>query len=307
MLGCAVRRPLLALVLGVVACEAPPIRLAPSDAGVDAPKVCAKVIGPDGATCTGPDEDGDCIPDACDDCPNVPQRLPSGRAAGIGAVGASCVPPSSPFDVLTRRVRFDPFATSGPWSSYHATEGARWSSVDGVASLGQPLTAAAYALLSAGSELDDVSVLARVRMVDGESAGLAVRAKGSFGSFDGYLCVVRDGSLLLARAQSCSVSSCNVILALTDGSGVTAGRAMPFTNTNEWFYLRVSIVDRTIECQAYSSPDAPDAIALRNLPPNENTVRAVVEDGPAALTKGGVGFLTTRTRLEVSSVDVLSR
>lgn len=301
------RRLLFALVLGVSACEAPPIRLADAgtDGGVDAPKTCPTVYGPDGAPCTGPDEDGDCIPDTCDDCPNVPQPLPPGRAGGIATVGRACVHPSPPFDQLAKRLRFDACTTPGPWSPTALNEADRWSVREGVAGLGQAGGAPTWALLSSAANLEDVSVLARIRLVEGETAGILLRVD-TLSSLRGYFCLVDAGKLRIVESQACTVSGCNLLLPLDDG-GVPSMRPIPIPDTSQWFYLRATVVGRTLECQAYPASDDPGGIRLREAPPNGNTVRAVVPESQALLARGNIGFFARFTRLEVSSVDVLGR
>lgn len=301
------RRPLLTLVLCVVACEAPPIGLAPTDAAIDTldARVCAKVIGPDGMTCTGPDEDGDCIPDSCDDCPNVPQRVPSGRAAGIAVVGSDCQHPSTPFDQIGKRLRFEPCSSTGPWSSSALVEGDRWSVAGGVAGLGQGGGDPTWTLLSSSSRLVDVSVLARMRVIDGDTAGILFRADATF-NLKAYFCVIDSGRLMLAQPMACALGGCTALLPLADGDGTPSVRPI-VANTSSWFYLRGAIVGRTLECQAYPAPDNPGDGKLRDLPPNAYTVRAVVPDTATLLESGAVGFFANRTRVEISSVDVLTR
>lgn len=79
---------------------------------------------PDGRVCTGHDEDGDGVPDDCDNCPNVANPDQAG-----GAIGTACAP-SSAFITDASRLLFDPFR-SFAWSTFGAGAGAFGAGTDG--------------------------------------------------------------------------------------------------------------------------------------------------------------------------------
>jgi len=67
---------------------------------------------PDGRVCQGHDEDGDGVPDSCDNCPNVANTAQAG-----GAIGTACAP-SSAFASSATRILFDPLKTLGAWHPF---------------------------------------------------------------------------------------------------------------------------------------------------------------------------------------------
>jgi len=82
------------------------------DTGVDLGVDTKPYVLPDGRTCLGHDDDGDGVPDECDNCPNVANADQTG-----GAVGDSCK--ASPSFISTPiRLLFDPYTSLGSWKNY---------------------------------------------------------------------------------------------------------------------------------------------------------------------------------------------
>ena len=104
-------------MLVAAGCQAPTIHAADAgdaaDAAGDAP-VCAPIRGPMGVCSEPADEDGDCIPDSCDGCPNVFEKPPA-TAPGPAMAAEACTSVHAPFDTLTKRVLFEPFANVARW------------------------------------------------------------------------------------------------------------------------------------------------------------------------------------------------
>jgi hypothetical protein len=113
-----------ALLVSCVGCHAPTVQIDPADATGDAPVAdasdggapeadvahCDPVFRADGSVCIGHDEDHDCVPDDCDDCPSIadPDQTPV-------AVGNACLHHEAPFDRASTRFVFDPFQKVPNW------------------------------------------------------------------------------------------------------------------------------------------------------------------------------------------------
>jgi hypothetical protein len=151
-----------------------------TDAVVDTlPNADATYALADGGTCSGHDEDGDGVPDLCDNCPNVANAGQEG-----GAVGTACTPPS---DLLTNPVPgfFSPFVSYGTpsWQPF-ASGSAPWA----LAPAGDALLGGTtgdgdlrFVLSPFARSSNAVSIITVLHLVDdvaaaGSAAGLLVRA-----------------------------------------------------------------------------------------------------------------------------------
>jgi hypothetical protein len=109
----------------LASCHAPAVAVDPPDARddgsadgaetatdtfVDA-RVCP-TFRKDGDPCTGHDEDGDCIPDECDDCPGLANE---DQIVGARAVGKECLHLEAPFAEATERFTFEDFTSMPTW------------------------------------------------------------------------------------------------------------------------------------------------------------------------------------------------
>ncbi len=192
-----------------------------TDAVVDTlPNADATYALADGGTCSGHDEDGDGVPDLCDNCPNVANAGQEG-----GAVGTACTPPS---DLLTNPVPgfFSPFVSYGTpsWQPF-ASGSAPWA----LAPAGDALLGGTtgdgdlrFVLSPFARSSNAVSIITVLHLVDdvaaaGSAAGLLVRATApasDAGTTDARVflfCGVNTNCCAVAGAtppEGCSGGSC---------------------------------------------------------------------------------------------------
>jgi hypothetical protein len=301
-----VRVAWIVLLLG---CEAPHISVAAApdsatDSSVDAPKTCKEILGPDSKVCTGPDEDDDCIRDACDDCPNVPQEVPVVRAPGQAAVGKSCMM-FAPFDTVTRRLFFDPFTDVAAWTEITPPLGPDEALhiVDGAAQFG--FAGDRVAWVDATNTAADV-----IATTVFEAAGrMGVVLRYSPVERTGYTCTVIGALLEIATIQCTSgdFGDCRFKLMTTPG-GVTLSKSVPTWERR--MLLRAAIIatptGAKLACQAFPAPKTVDDIkaTLRNVDEVDKWTLTADLVNPAA--SGAVGMFSRGGQARISSFDVLS-
>lgn len=304
----------LCLVVFGAACQAPSIGLAPGDASVsdgeaavDA-RTCAKVRAPDGGVCGSPfDEDGDCTPDECDDCPNVPQEpIPSSR--GIGTAGRACthVPP---FDTITRRVAFQGFAHDLlPWLDPDDAFGdERLAFHDGYATVGRKGGSERAILLDLGLGTRDVVVSATLRLPSGGTTGLLLRASVAK-PHQSYVCLVQN-AVFGVWAMTCDAGACNGRF-LPSEAGVASKSVPGDVEVDRGFYLRgavqtLSSTRARLGCQIFPRPETSDDVArtLASLLTSEHTV---VVETDVMIASGESGLATGGSAVVIDSYDVLA-
>jgi hypothetical protein len=307
-----VRIATLAVLL--VACDAPSIHVAAADTAVDthdtAPQ-CPTFKRNDLSACAGDDDDRDCVPNECDDCPNIPQPPPTGRLNDPTTAGLSCIHPS--FPALTKRFFFDPMTGIGAWrmlmgpNSLKANKGV--IEFDG----------ATIASMDPSPGTRDVVATTVMRFTGGiRIGGLALRFSGDEIALTTYACVVdNEGTTLTAvyTQKACTPSSCLWVPFLDSKGAAARTNAPPAAIEGTWFVLRAAIGTRdgkrVVECQAYPYSDDPVQMqSLRLATPNANTVTGVIADPVPDFPDGTIGLIAgravTRSTIELASLDVLT-
>lgn len=291
-----------------VSCTAPPISVGPAgDAGadaraIDAGPVCTEKPRFDGGVCDGVDEDSDCIPDSCDDCPNVPQEF-SRVGESPSVAGSVCTHPDAKFAACTRRLLFEPFADVSAWTETLPRLPPEWAlrANDGVALFGGRYARVAYApsVTSAGC-----AVATAVFDVPegGADTGIVLRFDPS--TQTGYGCRLMGNSLSLTRVRVGMDGSPDEA-PLVDDKGVTPELVFDLPLWSGRILLRGAVADDgsgvVLECQAFKAPNAKEvAGSLRSL--ESPMVRAKIAS--PIIPSGVVGIYATR-QVMVESIDVL--
>jgi hypothetical protein len=166
----------------LTSCEAPAIEVVAIDTGVDArvdaatdTRACDPVKAPDGGVCDPRlDEDLDCTPDACDNCPNVPQAKIA-VAKGPDIAGPECTGVGA-FESIQRRLIFDGFATRlAAWRDDPSALGeSKLTVANGFARFGRAGDGAR--LIKLDARAGDRNVVVTTRMRFPETAGYAAIA-----------------------------------------------------------------------------------------------------------------------------------
>ena len=284
---------------------------------------------PDGRTCVGHDEDGDGIPDQCDNCPNV-----SNAAQGTGDIGAACAPSAS-FITSPTRILFDPFHTFGAWKAFPAATGYD-AGVSGVVDdagffsedkdndsfLGGTLTdtepTGTPAVLhfatgstgAAGSSATVTTVLT-IQQENAGNAGVLLRITGDPERF--YVCAVStDGSFAAAHVldTGCNGGPCAPVAFVYPDAGSTQA-ALPKSvphGLGDLIGIRASVTtggggttSGTLECRVF---DPTNPATLQSSDPSF----AIKVDVTTSrwLPTGEVGLYAQRAKAQFFSVDVLA-
>jgi hypothetical protein len=275
-------------------------------------KVCREIVAPEGGVCDPTfDEDGDCIPDECDDCPNVAQPLIV-RSTGTAKAGAACIHPWAPFDRATQRLVFQSFSrANGIWiddANSFGDEKLRFEK--GFARIGRIGGSERKAFLRAGAEARDIVVTATLRFVEGAGiAGIAVRMAPTVPR-TAYICGFGNNGTFGLRALACDVNGvCSNVAVVDPMTGAAAQKPIPMTIDFDLpMLVRASAKTNgdtvTLGCQLFPVPTASEvAGSLLSFGSTENTV--IVKDYTPAYASGEPGIYTFSTPLEVYSFDVL--
>ncbi|GAC1362621.1 MAG: hypothetical protein NVSMB47_14660 [Polyangiales bacterium] len=270
---------------------------------------------PDGRVCTGHDEDGDGIPDQCDNCPNV-----ANPAQGPKDVGDLCAASPGFITPPSTRLIFDPLMTLSNWSSFGtpATGGGGVFAVDkdGDSLLGGTTVDFDFRFIvgktGAGLSATVATTLLAVREDDSGSAGILLRVSSDPKHF--IVCAVSTGANGFAAAHApdagCTGGPCNPIafpLTLADGGVAAAQLPIPTDlphKLGDVIGLRASIVKNdtagAFECRVF---DPKNPGTLQSADPKY----AVRVDVPSSrwLAGGEVGLYSQKAKTQFLSIDVL--
>jgi hypothetical protein len=278
---------------------------------------------PDTPVCSGHDEDGDGIPDACDACPNVPSAL------SAKAVGDECNSPM--LGGQTTRLAWDPFLTFSPperWTTFGSVNGAFTLGPDGDSILGGSTSDNDLRFLSgptaAGPGAAGVAVTAVLTVADEAtqlpSAGVIARVDGAAGK-QFFLCGVgaRLGYLYILRTatgSACDGGACSPNAFAYDGgtantSQVAFPKDVPHA-VGSRIGVRITVTagkavgdggasTGEVECRVFD-PSAP-ATLLATDP--RYAMRLTVAPVTRWIAAGDVGVYAQGARVRVDSVDVL--
>jgi hypothetical protein len=286
---------------------------------------------PDGRTCVGHDEDGDGIPDQCDNCPNV-----SNVVQGTGDIGSACAPSAS-FITSPTRLLFDPFHTFTAWKAFPSTTGYD-AGVAGVSDdtgffgedkdndsfLGGTLTDTepggnppvfhfAVGTTGAGGSSATVTTILTIQQeaTGGGSSGVVLRVTGDPERF--YVCAVSSGGSFAAAHvldTGCTGGPCAPVAFVYPDSGSTQS-AMPKTvphGLGDAIGVRASVTTGgggttmgTFECRVF---DPTNPSTLQSSDPSF----AIKVDVTTSrwLPTGEVGLYAQRSKAQFFSVDVLA-
>ncbi len=289
---------------------------------------------PDGRVCTGHDEDGDGVPDECDNCPNVANPTQAGSA-----VGAACAP-STAFIPSPQRLLFDPFKSISAWRSYGTGGGVFQVAADDDSLSGGSLTdelkfiegttgsgssavvaTTTFSIAEEGTPRDggvDDTGASRDGGVDGGSAGLLLRINPSDTSPRGfYLCAVSlvSNSFQVARATGCNGGPCSpggfTLPAMGDAGPQPASLQIPNDiphSKGSIIGLRASVsasvgdggLEGDVECRIFD-PKRPATLTSTEA---RYSIKVRI---PAArwFSMGEVGAYAQRTKSIFHSIDVL--
>jgi hypothetical protein len=291
-------------LLLVVGCTAPRVVVLPEDAASDGSSVDAavcrsKVKAPEGGTCAGDDEDHDCTPDPCDDCPNVPQE-PKAASEGDAIAGEACVHPR--FGTVTRRSFFDPFATVDAWVSPPSNE--TLHAKNGSLFLGELGSRLAYAAATAS---DGAVVATAVFVVPDGGAAMGIALRYSPETREGWVCQLEGNTVRLATLR-CSVDSTCATEELRDAMGNPVEKFLSLPLWSGRILLRAAVATSgsgaVLECQAFHAPTITEVNGTLQSTSTSTTVRFEVASPIHA--SGVVGLYASQRQIEVESIDVLA-
>jgi hypothetical protein len=282
------------------------------DSGVDT----GPFVLPDGRTCTGHDEDGDGVPDDCDNCPNV-----ANATQGTGSVGDACKPPVA-FIPTATRLYFDPFkklatdykqfpsADAGPLTFSLGTDG---DSILGGLTTDPDPPALRFVVGATGADGSAVVVttVMTMQLSDRGNAGILLRVNGSPAKF--FICALSvDDGFAAAHApdSGCSGGACGAVafpLPTADGGAVAAQVPIPSDIPHAigdaiGFRASVTKSDTTgeFECRVFN-PKLPSTLQ------SSDPKYAVKVTVPSSrwLTAGEVGLYSQKAKTQFHSLEVL--
>lgn len=274
---------------------------------------------PDGRVCSGHDEDGDGIPDECDNCPNVAN--PGQEVGSATAVGARCAPPVA-FIAAPSRLLFDPFTSLDNWKLFGAGTGVFSLGPEGDSLVGGGLgKELPFVVGSVGAGASAVVATTTMTIADEAveapfgSAGLLLRVS-SDASKKFYLCAVsyRNG-FALARAPDggCTGDVCAPVTFTMpgDGGAVPAQNPIPADiphKLGDTIGIRMSVTASMgdggilgdVECRVFD-PKRPETLTSTD----SKYALKVTAGGLRWFPSGEVGLYAQRARAVFGSIDVL--
>lgn len=288
--------------------------------GTDVAVTDGVVTLPDGRVCTGHDEDGDGIPDECDNCPNVVN--PGQESTAGSAIGSACTAGSA-FIPSPTRLLFDPFRSMSSWKSFGSGGSAFAVGPDSDSVVAGSATTDDLPFLVAASGAGSSAVVATTTLTVTEEASTApVGSSGLLLRVNGdpdkrfYVCVVgfRAGfALAWTPTTGCNGGTCDVKTFATaaDGGSVAYQAAIPDDIPHamgDTIGLRGSVTSVTtdggvsteVECRIFD-PKRPNtlnssdpALALK-----------ISVTGARSFPTGEVGLYARRSRATFGSIDLL--
>ncbi len=283
--------------------------------------------------CSGHDEDGDGVPDECDDCPNVPDPAQAGPAGlpGSGRVGAACA--SAMLGADAKRLAWDPFlafATPSSWRTFGAGAGAFALAPEGDSILGGSTGDLDLRFVSgpvgASPGSAGVAVTAIVSVLaEGGSlphTGLIARVGGATGGHF-YMCGLGVGVgffylLSTSPGTSCDGGTCSPVAFNYDpGAAHTSQQPFPsdvspalgrpigvrITVTTAGGGADAGATTGDVACQLFD-PAAP-ATLLAAEP--AHLMRLTIPTTSRWFGEGEVGVYAQGTKVRVHSLDVLTK
>ncbi|MBK7400710.1 MAG: thrombospondin type 3 repeat-containing protein [Myxococcales bacterium] len=282
---------------------------------------------PDGRTCTGHEEDGDGVPDSCDNCPNVKNPGQEG-----GAIGTACLP-AEPFISASaaNRLLFDPFRSLSSWKAVGAGAGQFVEGLDGDSFLGGTTADGdlRFVFNKIGAATGAVVLTTEIANLEdaGGSAGVLLRVTSDFRF---YICalslvngfaVARTPDIVAPATTACSGGPCAPVAFAIPGVGDAGPKAAQAAipkdvlpvKVGDTVGLRASITTATpaggdaagtvyeLECRVFN-PRVPSTLLTKD-PAYALKVTIPVSK---LYANGEVGLYAQKSRASFTSVDVLS-
>lgn len=282
---------------------------------------------PDGRVCSGHDEDGDGVPDNCDNCPNVKNPDQAG-----GAIGTACLP-ASPFIAPSSasRLLFDPFRSLSSWKPAGTGAGVFVEGLDGDSFLGGTTADGdlRFVFDKIGAGTSAVVLTTEISLLEDGGTGSAGTLLRVTSDFRFYLCalslkngfaVARTPDIVAPATTACTGGPCAPVAFAVPGgdSGPVAAQApIPAAivpkAAGETIGLRASItsgaattgdaasVTHELECRVFNPRD-PSTLLTKD---PAYALRVVIPVSKL-YANGEIGLYTQRARASFASVDVLT-
>lgn len=278
----------------------------------------------DGRVCSGPDEDGDGVPDECDNCPNIPNQGLAGKD-----VGDACNSPILNLSGLTTRLAWDPFSTftaGTTWNYFGPVDGAFTLGADKSSILGGSAVDTSLRFISgpigasAGSSGVAVTAVMSIQAEGGSlpNAGVIARVEGATGK-QFFLCGVGAGVgyfylLRTATGTTCDGGACNVNAFTYDG-GTANTSQLPFPadvphGLNDKIGVRITVTagggdggttPGDVECRVFN-PNAPSALLAGD---PKYAMKLAVAPSSRWIASGDVGAYASGSKVQLHSMDIL--
>jgi hypothetical protein len=282
----------------------------------------------DGRVCSGHDEDGDGIPDECDNCPNIPNVGLAGHE-----IGDACN--SSLLGGLTTRLAWDPFVSFAPgtaWNYFGASDGAFALGPDKDSIIGGSTA------LNPDGGLTDLRFISGPVGASAGSAGVAVTAvisvqaeapsfanAGVLARIDGtggkqfFLCGVGVGSGVLFLLRSATGTTCDGggcgITAFNYDAGLLGTSQLPIPGDvphaiNDKIGVRITVTagggdggttPGDVECRVFN-PNAPSALLANN---PQYAMKLAITPSTRWIASGDVGAYASGSKVQIHSMDIL--
>lgn len=290
------------------------------DTAPDAPVDTGPFVLTDGRVCVGHDEDGDGVPDECDNCPNVANPGLAGKD-----IGDACNASSLGF---TSRLAFDPFTTfaSGKWQYFGQSTGlfALGTDSDSVVGGNTTLLGAPDGDLrfvsgpigaSPGSAGVAVTAVLTITEEAGGTAGVLARIDGATGK-QFFLCGLNSVGFALARpdpSKPCSGGACGPQTILVGDAGASTQGAIPADiphGVGQKIGVRLIVSATTadagtgdVECRVF---DPSVAFAASTLQSGDPKYSFKVTVQPSRwISSGEVGMYAQTAKARFHSIDIL--